>query len=78
MLGSIVFPLFTIYWPFLIPKNLTWCHVQGHNFAVPGDIALEISKDLPGILMTPPAKFHADQWSLTEKPWPNKKGTKTQ
>jgi len=34
--------------------------LQGHNFAVPGGISPKISKDLPGILATPPAKFTAD------------------
>jgi len=47
--------------PYGTPEKSTWCHVQGHNFTVPEDIARKISKDLPGILAMPPVKFHADQ-----------------
>jgi len=39
------FPLFAIYWPFLDPKKLTWCHIQGHNFTVSGDIAPKFQKN---------------------------------
>jgi len=63
MLGSIVFPLFVIYWPFFDPEKSTWCYVQGLNVAIPGGITLKISKELPGILAMPRAKFHADRWS---------------
>jgi len=41
----------------------TWCHVQGHNFAVHGGIAPKLSKHLSVILAMPCAKFHTDGWS---------------
>jgi len=47
------------------PQKSTWCHVQGHNFAISGGIAPKISKDMPGILAMPRAKLHADRWCLS-------------
>jgi len=38
-----------------------------HNFAIPGDIAPKISNDLPGILATSRAKFHAISEVRVEK-----------
>jgi len=37
------------------------------QFCHPWGIAPKISKDLPGILATPLAKFHANQWSFGEE-----------
>jgi len=34
--------------PYGAPKKSTWCHVQGHNFAVPGGIAAKFQKTFLG------------------------------
>ena len=50
-------PLFAILVAIFDPEKLTWCHVHGHNFAVPEDIATKILQDLRWILATPPDNF---------------------
>jgi len=70
-LGSIVFPLFAIYWPFLTSESQPGFHVQCHNFSILGVSPQNFQKSVWNIGDTSCQILQQLVKSRWRKPWPN-------